>query len=38
MTFWDDERGLAVGWRYSLGASFIPASLFIIALPVMHES
>jgi hypothetical protein len=38
MTFWDDDRGLSVGWRYSLGASFIPAFIFIAALPSMHES
>jgi hypothetical protein len=38
MTFWDDDRGLSAGWRYSLGASFIPAFLFIVALPFMHES
>lgn len=38
MTFWDDERGSAVGWRFSFGASFIPAILFITGLPFMHES
>ncbi|KAH6617673.1 general substrate transporter [Chaetomium sp. MPI-SDFR-AT-0129] len=38
ITFWDDERGLAIGWRYSLGASFIPALIFMIAIPFMHES
>ncbi|KAL2264468.1 hypothetical protein VTK26DRAFT_33 [Humicola hyalothermophila] len=38
MTFWDNERGQSVGWRCSLGASFIPALLFIVALPFMHES
>jgi hypothetical protein len=38
MTFWDDEHGLSVAWRYSLGASFIPAFIFLLALPFMHES
>ncbi|KAL2265947.1 hypothetical protein VTJ83DRAFT_5299 [Remersonia thermophila] len=38
MTFWDDERGLAIAWRFSLGASFIPAFLFLAALPFMRES
>lgn len=38
MTFWDDERGRSVGWRYSLAASFIPAIFFILVLPFMQES
>lgn len=38
MTFWDDERGKSVAWRYSLGASFIPAFIFIAILPFMRES
>ncbi|KAL2198147.1 general substrate transporter [Corynascus similis CBS 632.67] len=38
MTFWDDERGSSVGWRYSLGASFVPAIIFVVALPFMRES
>lgn len=38
MTFWENERGNAVGWRFSLAASFIPAFIFIVGLPFMHES
>lgn len=38
MTFWDNDRGLSVGWRFSLGASFIPALFFMGALPFMRES
>jgi hypothetical protein len=38
MTFWDDNRGQSAGWRYSLGASFVPAFLFMAALPFMRES
>ncbi|GAB1316192.1 Ascus development protein 3 [Madurella fahalii] len=38
MTFWDDERGSLMGWRFSLAASFIPAIFFVIGLPFMHES
>ncbi|KAH6842603.1 general substrate transporter [Chaetomium sp. MPI-CAGE-AT-0009] len=38
MTFWDNSRGQSVGWRYSLGASFIPALFFIVTLPFMRES
>ncbi|KAK3991554.1 putative quinate permease [Cladorrhinum sp. PSN332] len=38
ITFWDNARGLAVGWRYSLSFSFIPAFLFVAGLPFMHES
>lgn len=38
MTFWDDAHGRAVGWRYSLAASFIPALFFLAALPFMYES
>ena len=38
MTFWDNERGHSVGWRYSLAISFIPAFFFLVALPFMPES
>ena len=38
MTFWDNDRGLSVGWRYSLGVSFIPAVFFMGTLPFMRES
>ncbi|KAL2129253.1 hypothetical protein VTI74DRAFT_8007 [Chaetomium olivicolor] len=38
MTFWDSDRGLSMGWRYCLAASFIPAFLFVVALPFMPES
>ncbi|VBB79718.1 Putative transporter [Podospora comata] len=38
MTFWDSERGLQVAWRYSLSVSFVPAFLFFVGLPFMHES
>ncbi|KAL2148169.1 hypothetical protein VTH82DRAFT_8030 [Thermothelomyces myriococcoides] len=38
MTFWNNDRGSAVGWRVSLGASFVPALIFVAALPFMRES
>ncbi|KAL2178210.1 general substrate transporter [Thermothelomyces heterothallicus CBS 202.75] len=38
MTFWNNDRGSAVGWRFSLGASFVPALIFVAALPFMRES
>ncbi|KAK3381986.1 general substrate transporter [Podospora didyma] len=38
VTFWDDSHGQYVGWRFSLAASFIPAFLFLLGLPFMHES
>lgn len=38
MTFWDDDWGHHHGWRFSIAASLIPASLFLIGLPFMHDS
>jgi hypothetical protein len=38
MTFWDKDHRHSAAWRYSLGVSFIPAFLFLAALPYMHES
>ncbi|KAK4187063.1 general substrate transporter [Podospora australis] len=38
MTFWDNQRGMSVAWRFSLSLSFIPALLFLSGLPFMHES
>jgi len=38
MTFWTNERGQQDGWRFSLAASFIPAVIFLVGLPFMHDS
>ncbi len=38
MTFWNNDHGLRVAWRYSLALSFIPAIIFLIGLPFMHDS
>ncbi|KAK3682083.1 general substrate transporter [Podospora appendiculata] len=38
MTFWDSPHGQYVGWRVSIAVSFIPASVFLLGLPFMHET
>lgn len=38
MTFWTNEQGQRIGWRVSLALSLIPAVLFLVGLPFMHDS
>ncbi|KAK1767891.1 general substrate transporter [Phialemonium atrogriseum] len=38
VTFWDSPRGVEVGWRFSIAVQFIPAFIFAVGLPFVHES